>query len=115
MKIRERQEQGAKKSPGRTGVFGRAADDQQNPGDKKNIGHRIGESARRPLLVLYEGGAKSGPNRNGNKEQDQGERPTFRQEAAKQAVNKKWQRQNNRKIAQVAFTEDNVLEGAEIS
>src|SRR6185295_19495840 len=111
----ERQQQGAKKSPGCTGVFGRAADDQQNPGDKKNIGHRIGESARRPLLVLHEGRAKSGPNRDGNKEEDQGERPMFRQEAAKQAVNKKWQRQNNRKIAQVTFTEDNVLEGAEIS
>src|SRR4029077_6608114 len=92
-----------------------AADDQQNPRDKENIGHRVGEPARRPLLVLHEGGAKSGPNRNGNKEQDQGERPTFRQEAAKQTVNKKWQRQNNRKIAQVTFTEDNVLEGAEIS
>ena len=57
----------------------------------------------------------SSPDRNGDKEQDQGKRPTFRQEAAEQAVNQKWQQQNNREIAEIAFAEHNVLERAEIS
>src|SRR5262245_13921153 len=111
----QRQQQGAKKSRNEISLLFRLADDRQHSCDEQNVCGRISEAARRQLRVVHESRAEQSPDRNCDKDESKCKRPVARQEAAEKFVNEERKQQDEREIAEIAFSEKNVLDRAKIS